>query len=156
KRISLTSTIFVEVTVSQHFLVSAAARTLSLASVARMSEEEARATFARIRWADNNGEAYCPRCGCVKVYTLSYRPGWRCSGCKHQFSVTSGTIFADRKMPVRDYLLAIAIFSNSAKGHPALQLSRDLDCSYKAAYVLSAKIREAIETEQAAVKLSGE
>ena len=48
-------------------------------------------------------------------------------------TVTSGTIFASRKMPVRDYLLAIAIFVNGAKGHSALQLSRDLDCQYKSA-----------------------
>lgn len=79
---------------AQHFLLSKAARTLSLASVARMSDEEARATFARIRWADNNGEAYCPRCGCVKVYALGSSPQWKCSGCKYKFSVTAGTIFA--------------------------------------------------------------
>jgi hypothetical protein len=35
---------------------------------------------------------------------------------------------ADRKRPIRDYLLAIAIFANGAKGHSALQLSRDLNC----------------------------
>ena len=39
-----------------------------------------------------------------------------CSGCSHQFSVTSDTIFVDRKRPIRDYLLAIAIFVNGAKG----------------------------------------
>ena len=55
-----------------------------------------------------------------------------------------GTIFADRKRPLRDYLLAIAIFVNGAKGHSALQLSRDLDCQYKTAFVLAHKIREAI------------
>jgi transposase-like protein len=140
---------------SQHFLLSKAARTLSLASVARMSDEEARATFARIRWADNGGEAYCPRCGCVKVYTLGTRPGWKCSGCKYQFSVTSMTIFADRKRPVRDYLLAIAIFANGAKGHSALQLSRDLACQYRTAFVLAHKLREAIEAEQRGLNLSG-
>lgn len=48
--------------VSQHFLLSTAARTLSIASVARMSDAEARATFQSIRWADNDGEPYCPKC----------------------------------------------------------------------------------------------
>jgi transposase-like protein len=140
---------------TQHFLLSAAARTLSLASVARMSDTEARATFQRIRWADNGGEAYCPRCGCAKVYELGCRPAWKCSACKHQFSVTSGTIFADRKRPVRDYLLAIALFVNSVKGHAALQLSRELGCQYKTAFVLAHKLREAIEAEQSGVTLSG-
>lgn len=113
------------------------------------------ATFRRIRWADNGGEPYCPRCGCLKVRTLATRPVWKCSGCTYQFSVTAGTIFADRKRPIRDYLLAIAIFVNGVKGHSALQLSRDLDCQYKTAFVLSHKLREAIEDEQRKAELSG-
>jgi transposase-like protein len=60
--------------------------------------------------------------------------------------VTSGTIFAGRKMAIRDILLAIAIFVNGAKGHSALQLSRDLDCQYKTAFVLAHKLREAIDS----------
>jgi hypothetical protein len=62
---------------SQHFLLSVAARTLSLASVARMSDEEAERVFIRLRWADNDGSAYCPRCGCTIVY--SCRRSERCA-----------------------------------------------------------------------------
>lgn len=122
-----------------------------MSAVARMSEEEARDTFRKLRWADNGGEPYCPKCGCLKVTALATRPVWKCSGCKYQFSVTAGTIFADRKRPVRDYLLAIAIFANSAKGHSALQLSRDLNCQYKSAFVLAHKLREVLDREQQAV-----
>ena len=60
-----------------------------------------------------------------------------------------GTIFASRKLPIRTYLLAVAIFVNGAKGHAALQLSRDLDVQYKTAFVLSHKLREAMATETA-------
>lgn len=67
----------------------------------------------------------------------------------------SPPIFDNRKRPVRDYLLAIAIFANGAKGHSALQLSRDLDCQYKTAFVLVHKLREAIATEQGDIALSG-
>ncbi|QEX25054.1 DDE transposase [Hypericibacter adhaerens] len=129
---------------AQHFLLSTAARTLSLSVVARMSDEEARVAFQAIRWADNGGQPYCPKCGCLKVYGFKTRPVWKCSACRHQFSVTSGTIFDNRKLPVRDYLLAIAIFVNGAKGHSALQLSRDLNCQYKTAFVLAHKLREAM------------
>src|SRR5690348_16508419 len=104
----------------QHFLLSAAARSLSLAQVARMSDQEARATFQRIRWANNGGEPFCPKCGCLSVCAYACRPIWKCRGCGHQFSVTSGTIFAHHKLPLRDYLLAVAIFANGAKGHSAL------------------------------------
>jgi ISXO2-like transposase domain len=68
-------------------------------------------------------------------------------GCGKQFSVTSGTIFHSRKLPIRDYLAAVAIFINGAKGHAALQLSRDLDCQYKTAFVLAHKLREAMGSE---------
>lgn len=140
---------------AQHFLLSAAAKTLSLVKVARMSDGEARATFQRIRWADNAGEPYCPRCGCVEIGNLATRPVWKCRACKHQFSVTAGTIFENRKRPIRDYLLAIVLFANGVKGHSALQLSRDLGCQYKTAFVLAHKLREAIEAEKRDVSLSG-
>jgi transposase-like protein len=76
------------------------------------------------------------------------RPVWKCKACRYQLSVTAGTIFADRKRPIRDYL----IFANGAKGHSALQLSRDLGCQYKTAFVLAHKLREAIEAEQQRAK----
>jgi ribosomal protein L37AE/L43A len=133
--------------VSQHFLLTAAARTLSLSVVARMSDEEAHARFVAIRWTDNDGQPYCPKCGCLKVYAIASRKLWKCAGCRYQFSVTARTIFADRKLSIRDYLLAIAIFVNGAKGHSALQLSRDLNCQYKTAFVLAHKLREALGAE---------
>jgi transposase-like protein len=141
---------------AQHFLLSAAARTLSLSAVARMSEEEARTAFAAIRWSQNQGKPFCPSCGCADVLTYKSRPIYKCKGCGHQFSVTSGTIFASRKLAVRDILLAIAIFTNGAKGHSALQLSRDLDCQYKTAFVLAHKIREAIVATDKGNTVSGD
>lgn len=140
---------------SQHFLLSKHARSLSLARVARMSEEEARDAFKQIRWASTEGEPVCPHCGCLGVYAYKSRPVFKCKACDHQFSVTSGTIFASRKLPISTYLLAIAIFVNGAKGHSALQLSRDLDCQYKTAYVMAHKIREAMAAEVETMKAGG-
>ena len=141
---------------SQHFLLSAAARTLSLARVARMSDAEAADAFRQIRWSASGGEPFCPRCGCFGVNEYKSRPLFKCKSCDHQFSVTSGTIFASRKLPLRTILLAIAIFANGAKGHAALQLSRDLDVQYKTAFVLSHKLREAIAAERADATVSGQ
>jgi transposase-like protein len=139
----------------QHFLLSAAARTLSLAKVMRMSEDQAFDAFRAIRWAETEGDAVCGKCGGCECYTFKARRIFKCKACGSQFSVTSGTIFASRKMDLRDLLGAIAIFVNGAKGHSALQLSRDLDCQYKTAFVLSHKIREALAAEQAASTISG-
>jgi transposase-like protein len=139
----------------QHFLLSAAARTLSLKAVFRMGEDKAYETFKQLRWADTDGEAVCPRCGCVETYNITSRRRFKCVGCHHQFSVTSGTIFASRKLSFTDLLAAIAIFVNGAKGVSALQVSRDLDVQYKTAFVLSHKLREAMALEMRDLQLDG-
>lgn len=140
---------------SQHFLLSPAAKTLSLVKVMRMSEEEARTAFRNIRWTETEGEPICPECGCIDHYDLKTRHVYKCKGCAKQYSITSGTIFHSRKMAVRDILAAIAIFINGAKGYSALQLSRDLSVDYKTAFVLLHKVREAIETARDNGALSG-
>ena len=112
--------------------------------------------FKSLRWSDNEGAPVCPRCGSVTIYELSDNRRFKCADCAHKFSVTSGTIFASRKLPLRDILAAIAIFVNGAKGYAALQLSRDLDVQYKTAWVMSHKIREALAAEQAKAVIDGE
>jgi transposase-like protein len=133
---------------SQHFLLSAAARTLSLTSIVRMTDDDARDTFKRIRWAANDGKPFCPYCGCLTVYTLTETPPrWKCSGCRRKFSLTSGTLFHSRKLPVRDYLAIIGLFVNGVKGTSALQISRDLNINPKSAFVLLHKLREAMGSQ---------
>ena len=141
---------------AQHFLLSAEARTLSLKDIYQGGEVAARETFKRIRWAATGGEPMCPVCGCVEAKPVKGRPTFRCVGCNKQFSITSGTIFASRKMAYVDLLAAICIFVNAVKGLSALQLSRDLDVQYKTAFVLSHKLREALAAEVAGHTLDGE
>jgi len=70
--------------------------------------------------------------------------------------VTSGTLFASHKRPLRDYLAAIAIFCNEVKGKSALALSRDLGLAYKSAFVLLHKLREAMAEELKGRVIGGE
>lgn len=140
---------------AQHFLLSAKARTLSLAKVFRMGEDAAYGVFCDLRWADTDGDPVCPRCGCTEAYAISTRRKFKCVACHHQFSVTSGTIFASRKLSFTDLLAAIVLFVNGAKGLSALQASRDLDVQYKTAFVLFHKLREAMARELADLKLNG-
>jgi transposase-like protein len=141
---------------AQHFLMSATARTVSLKQVARMTDGEARALFRQIRWPDTKGAAVCPYCECPKCYEYTTRNVFKCKACRRQFSETSGTLFASRKLPIRDYLIAIIIFVNAVKGISALQLGRDLDVQYKTAYVLAHKLREAMAAEVRGVVLGGD
>jgi len=133
---------------SQHFLLSAKATTLSLATVMRMSNEGSETTFRRVRWAD--GKVICPHCRCETVYECRRPNGslrFRCKACRKDFSITSGTLFAFNKLPLQVYLAAIAIFVNEVKGKSALALSRDLGVQYKTAYVPAHKLREAMASE---------
>ncbi len=119
---------------AQHFLLSARARTLTIASVLRMSGEEAERTFAGIRWADTDGKPVCPHCGCPTCYEARRPNGslrYRCKACRKDFSLTSGTLFAFHKLPLRTYLAAVVIFCNEVKGKSALVLSRELSVQYK-------------------------
>ncbi len=140
---------------AQHFLLSAAARTLSLKAVFRMGEDAAYEAFRRMRWPETEGEAVCPSCGCSETYNITSRRRFKCVACYKQFSVTSGTIFASRKLSFTDLLAAIVIFVNGAKGVSALQVSRDLDVQYKTAFVLSHKLREAMALEARGRVLDG-
>ena len=144
---------------AQHFLLSRAAKSLSLASIFTMKDEEAEMAFRRVRWADTEGEPICPHCGGTDAYDcrrLKGAPRFRCRACTKDFSITSGTLFASHKLPLRCYLAAIAIFCNEVKGKSALALARDLNVSYKCAFVLLHKLREAMAEELKGRVVGGE
>ncbi len=116
----------------QHFLLSAAARTLSVREAFALSDEAAFELFRELRWGKGE-EVVCPECGVVeRHWFLPSRRQWRCKACAHTFSVTSGTIFAHHKLPLRVYLSAVALYTNAVKGLSALQMCRDLGCNTRA------------------------
>lgn len=141
---------------AQHFLLSAESRTLSLKAIYQGGEEKAYDTFKRLRWSATEGKPVCPKCGCLDHYEIPTRRKFKCAACHAQFSVTSGTMFASRKLSFTDLLAAICLFVNGSKGMSAVQFSRDLDVQYKTAFVLCHKLREALAAETAEVSLSGE
>ena len=122
---------------AQHFLLSRPAKTLSLASVFRMSDTEAETAFRKVRWSETDGAPVCPHCGGLDAYEARRPNGalrFRCRACRKDFTITSSTLFASHKLPLRGYLASIAIFCNEVKGKSALALSRDLGTSYKRGY----------------------
>ena len=143
----------------QHFLLSAAARSLSPAKIVRMSDRGVENVFLRLRWPQTDGKPVCPRCDCRICYDCrrsEHQPRWRCKACRADFSITSNTLFASHKLPLRSYLMAIAIFCNEVKGKSMLALCRDLDVQYKTAFVLAHKLREAMASSTKALRIGGE
>lgn len=143
--------------VAAHFLTLSKARTLSLASVFRMSDAEAEKLFRDLRW--DGGEPNCPACGSLNPYEYRRKTGalqFECRDCKKRYTLTSQTLFASHKASLRAYLACVAVAMNEVKGKSALALSRDLDMSYKAVWVLLHKIREAMSAEMKGREVGGE
>jgi len=133
-----------------HFLLRPIGRDFSLKDIDGMTETRAHALFARCRWASET-EQVCPECGTVAShYWIKSRKQWRCKdvACGRMFSVTSGTVFADHKLPLRTILHGILLFVSNVKGISALAMSRYLGVAYSTAFVLVHKIREAVTQEQ--------
>ena len=128
-----------------HFLLSAQARSLSLREVMAMTDSEAFDLFKHLRWGDDENQVVCPHCGLIhKHFFMKKKQIWRCSSCREDFSVTSGTIFAFHKLPLRVYMAVVMIFTNAVKGISALQMARDMGVQHKTALVLLGKVREAL------------
>ena len=144
---------------AQHFLLSAGARSLSAAKIMRMSDSGVENVFLRLRWPETDGKPVCPDCGCAICYACRRPAGqlrWRCKACRGDFSITSGTLFAWHKLPLRTYLLAVAGFCNEVKGKSMLAFSRELDVQYKTAFVLAHKMREAMASSVKGLRIGGE
>lgn len=106
----------------------------------------AREHLEAIRWP--NG-AVCPACGGternVRITGKSARPGlWFCGDCRSQFTVTVGTVFERSKVPLHKWLLANHLICASKKGMSAHQLHRMIGVTYKTAWFMCHRIREAM------------
>jgi transposase-like protein len=144
---------------AQHFLLSARARTLSLVQAMRMTDAEAETEFRKVRWSETDGQPFCPHCGSLAVFECrrpNGSPRWRCKDCDKDFTITSGTLFAAHKLPLRVYLAAVAVFCNEVKGKSMLAMSRDLGVQYKVAFCLCHKMREAMASDVSRQSIGGE
>ncbi len=121
------------------------------------SEEAAREYLEAIRWP--NGPV-CPHCGNAdKIYRLqgkSTRKGvLKCSKCRKQFTVTVGTLFADSHISLDKWLYATYLICSSKKGMSSHQLHRMLGVTYKSAWFMTHRIREAMKAPEFLTKLGG-
>ena len=108
------------------------------------NESAARRHLERVRWPDG---PVCPHCGTVDRASRikGGRKGlWFCNACRKQFSITVGTLFERSHVPLHKWLLAVHLLSSSKKGMSSHQLHRMLGVTYKTAWFMSHRIREAM------------
>ena len=111
--------------------------------------DAARAHLEATRWADG---VVCPHCGGVDRNTRmegkKHRPGlFQCGDCRKQFTVTVGTVFERSKVPLNKWLLATYLMASSKKGISAHQLHRTIGVTYKTAWFMFHRIREAMRDD---------
>jgi len=126
------------------------------------TEESARSFLERLRWPEG---PICPHCGVIgDAYQMKpsakgkthVRKGlWKCSPCQEEFTVTVRTIFESSHIPLNKWLLAIHLLSSSKKGMSAHQLHRMLGITYKSAWFMCHRIREAMRKEPMKGMLKG-
>jgi transposase-like protein len=109
-------------------------------------EAKARAYFESIRWP--NGPV-CPHCGgterCYRLEGKSTRPGLiHCNDCHGSFTVTTGGVMESSKIPLTKWALGFRLYAASKKGFSAHQLHRSLGITYKSAWFMAMRIREAM------------
>lgn len=105
-------------------------------------EQTCREHFAAIRF--RNGE-YCPHCGATKIYTFGNGKRYRCATCKKDFTVVTGTVFGETKMPLRKWFIAIYLLANSSKGISSVQLSKHAGITQKTAWFVDHRLRSAMK-----------
>jgi len=118
------------------------------------------AAFEFVETALWGKEPVCPHCGCmgriralegVKDKKGRVRLGLKkCYDCRKQFTVRVGTIFEESHLPLSKWLQAIHLLCSSKKGVSSHQLHRTLECTYKTAWFLSHRIREAMRSGELA------
>ncbi len=109
----------------------------------------ARKHLEKTRWADGR---FCPHCGATEgtsfVRGKKHRPGlYYCNDCQKTFTVTVGTVFERSKVPLNKWLLATHLLTSSKKGMSAHQLHRMLGVTYKTAWFVAHRIREAMKDD---------
>ena len=117
---------------------------LSSDDLGKMTERKAVEWMAKAQWGSAK-EMPCPQCGTFdEHYFRRAELRWKCKGCGTCFSVTSGTVFSGRKLPVTKILRIAFDWSNGASGMPALQLRRNWNLTYSTILCLVHKLREGL------------
>lgn len=105
------------------------------------NEEAAVAYFEKNRWG---GEPHCGHCGSTNVAPVKNQKPmpYRCRDCRKHFSVRTGTVLAESRLPLHKWLMAIYMMTTARKGIPSTQMARELGVTQKTAWFLSQRIRE--------------
>jgi transposase-like protein len=126
------------------FHMSKEAVDFGLEDLEKLTPKQAVFFMAELLWGSSS-EMTCLHCGTHDTHYWYFKElRWKCKGCGKRFSVTSGTVFADRKLPIVKILKMTYTWANGAAGKAALQIRRDWNVTYKTAFMFLHKLREGL------------
>src|SRR5256885_1884428 len=105
-------------------------------------EQTCREHFATIRF--RNGE-YCPHCGHEKIYQFENGKRYRCAACRKDFTIITGTVFGESKLPLKKWFIAIYLLSTTSKGISSVQLAKHVGVTQKTGWFMDHRIRAAMK-----------
>jgi ISXO2-like transposase domain/Transposase zinc-ribbon domain len=116
------------------------------------TEEQCRAVVEKLRWPKG---FVCPLCGGTEGRWLSTRPKIQCRTCRHQVSLTAGTIFHATKLPLTSWFLAMWLIATAKNGISSVELGRRLGIKQTNGWALKQKIMAAMTARENAKRLDG-
>ena len=105
------------------------------------TEEAAADFFEEQRW---EGKPICPHCGSYAVSRCTKPMPFRCRDCRKHFSVRTGTVMAESKLPLRKWLFAMYFHHTARKGVSSIQIAKMLGVTQKTAWFLMHRLRESM------------
>jgi transposase-like protein len=97
----------------------------------------------------------CPKCNSTLGYNVESKKRWQCSKCRHQISFTANTVFDNTKIDLRKWYYAAYLIVSSKGGMSAKELERHIGVTYKTAWYINRRLREAMGTANSKYKLTG-
>lgn len=117
-----------------------------------LDEESCYQHLKDMRWPQG---FICPECGCRNYSYIGTRKLYQCAHCRHQTSVTAGTIMHKTRTPLHTWFWAIFLIAHDKRGLSATFLARELELAYQTAWTMLQKIRKAMQDRETDYQLAG-
>lgn len=117
-------------------------KTLAEFLITFSNEEECRKHFEQIRFKDGD---FCPHCKHDKIMRFSDGKRYRCASCKQDFTIKTGTLFGESKIPLQKWFIAIYLLTTRRKGISSIELAQQVGVSQKTGWFMDMRIRESLK-----------
>jgi len=106
------------------------------------SEQACRQYFEAVRFKDGD---YCPHCKHDRIFRFSDGKRYRCEKCLRDFTIKTGTLFGESRVPLQKWFIAIYLLTTTKKGISSIELAQQVGVTQKTAWFMDHRIRESLK-----------